>query len=361
MKNWKKKTVLFLISQAITLFGSSIVQFAMVWYVTLKTSSGFWVSLLTICAYLPQFLISFVAGVWADRYSRKKLIIVADASIATATLILALLIPHITGDTLLLTLLMVVSAIRSIGAGIQTPAVSAMIPQLVPEEHLMRFNGMNSTVQSIVQFAAPAAAGAILTISTLGSALYIDVATAVVGIGILSCIVLPKQINQAPKEEVSLLKELVAGVKYATTNKFLGKILILNGIFIFLCVPAGFLAALYVNRTFGEGYIYLTIVELVGFAGMMGGGILMFTYGIALTMIQTATTTLLQEQAKPEMQGRVFGLFGAIYSGFLPLGMLVFGPMADIIPMHWIMIGSGVLLILVGIITSQKLSLPKNK
>ena len=58
--------MLFLISQCITLFGSTLVQMAIVWYVTIQTSSGVWVAAFTVCSYLPQFLISFVAGVWAD-------------------------------------------------------------------------------------------------------------------------------------------------------------------------------------------------------------------------------------------------------------------------------------------------------
>jgi DHA3 family macrolide efflux protein-like MFS transporter len=70
MQTWKKKTITFLVSQGVTLFGSSLVQFAIVWYVTLKTSSGAWVSALTICSFVPQFLISFFSGVWADRYPR---------------------------------------------------------------------------------------------------------------------------------------------------------------------------------------------------------------------------------------------------------------------------------------------------
>lgn len=78
MNNWKKNTALFLSSQAISLFGSSVVSFAIVWFVTRQTHSGLWVSLLTISSYLPQFVVSFFAGVWADRYSRKKLIIAAD-------------------------------------------------------------------------------------------------------------------------------------------------------------------------------------------------------------------------------------------------------------------------------------------
>ena len=74
LNNYKKKAALFLASQGITLFGSSLAQFAMIWYVTMQTSSGVWMSAMTVAAYLPQFLISFFSGVWADRYSRKKLI-----------------------------------------------------------------------------------------------------------------------------------------------------------------------------------------------------------------------------------------------------------------------------------------------
>ncbi|MDD3219410.1 MAG: MFS transporter [Lachnospiraceae bacterium] len=398
--NWKQKTPLFLASQAVSLFGSSLVQFAMVWYVTLKTSSGFWVSMLTVCAYLPQFLISFFAGVWADRHSKKWLIIIADASIAITTLALALAIPYISKDTVLLSFLLIVSAIRSVGTGIQTPAVSSMIPQLVPEKYFMRVNGINSTIQSIVQFAAPAAAGVILTFYTLRTTLLIDIVTAMVGIGLLSCIVMPKQgervignsTTEDAVEETTVFKELISGVKYAFSDRFLRNLLLLNGVFIFLCVPAGFLATLFVSRTYGDSYTYFTIVELVGFAGMTVGGLLMgtwggfksriktlmtglfafgvlaigmgavkifivylvfmFVYGIALTMIQTATTTLLQEKSKLEMTGRVFGFFGAIYSAALPLGMVVFGPMADVIPMQWIMIGSGAALIVLGIVYS---------
>ncbi|MPN52547.1 hypothetical protein SDC9_200209 [bioreactor metagenome] len=73
--------------------------------------------------------------------------------------------------------------------------------------------------------------------------------------------------------------------------------------------------------------------------------ILMAVYGVALTMVQTASTTLLQENAAPEMQGRMFGLFGAMYSGFLPVGMVVFGPLADMVSLRLLMIVSGVLLL----------------
>ena len=385
--NWKSQAMLFLISQCITLFGSTLVQMAIVWYVTIQTSSGVWVAAFTVCSYLPQFLISFVAGVWADRHSRKKLIIGAYSLIALVTFLMVLAITHITDKIVVLGGLLVMSVIRSFGAGIQTPAVNAVIPQLVPEDQIMRFNGINATMQSVVQFAAPAAAGVLLTINTLSSTLIIDTATAIVGIGLLSAVIIPKQAIQ--NKETSVFIDMKIGIKYTLSDKLIGKVLTVYGLFIFLCVPAGFLSQLFVSRVYGETYWYLSAVELAGFIGMVAGGILMsiwggfksrvttmsvgliafgslaigmglskqfalyltlmIIYGVAITMVQTATTTLIQEKAEMSMQGRVFGLLGAMYSGFLPVGMAIFGPMADEISLQWIMIGSGIALIALSI------------
>ena len=386
---WQKRILLFLTSQCITLFGSTLVQMAIVWYATMQTASGVWVAAFTVGSYLPQFLISFIGGVWADRYHRKKLIIGADMLIAFATFIMVLAIPHISSEPALLGGLLVMSVVRSFGAGIQTPAVNAVIPQLVPAQQLMRYNGINATMQSVVNFAAPAAAGAVFAVSTLRTTLMIDIVTAVLGTGLLSCVVLPKQDTSFEKSGV--FSDMKIGVRYAFSDRGIGKLLIIYGLFTFFCVPAGYLAGLLVRRVFGDTYWYLTAVEVVGFAGMMAGGVAMSTwggfrsrektlaagllafgsfaigmgfsknfilylglmafYGVALTMVQTAITTMLQERTDTSMQGRVFGLLGTMYAGFLPLGMAVFGPLADIVPLQWIMIGSGIALILIAVIT----------
>lgn len=268
--SWKKRAILFLISQCITLFGSTLVQMALVWYATMQTSSGAWVASFTICSYLPQFFISFLGGIWADRYNRKILIASADSLIAFVTLLMIFAIPLISSNTALLSSLLVMSAIRSLGAGIQTPAVQAVIPQLVPKGQLMRYNGIYATMQSIVNFAAPAAAGAVFSISTLPATLMIDVVTALLGTGLLSFLVLPKQNPIAQKD--SLCSDIKTSVKYVFADKPIGVLLIVYGLFTFFCVPAGYLAGLLVRRTFGDTYWCLTAVELVGFAGMMAGG-----------------------------------------------------------------------------------------
>ena len=88
---------------------------------------------------------------------------------------------------------------------------------------------------------------------------------------------------------------------------------------------------------------------------------LMFLYGIPMTMIQTAVTTMIQENAEESMQGRVFGLLGTMYSGFLPIGMALFGPASDVIPLQWIMVVSGVILILMSVMFYCKNFFMKNK
>lgn len=391
MNNWKKNAALFLSSQAISLFGSSVVSFAIVWFVTRETSSGLWVSMLTVSSYVPQFIVSFFAGVWADRYSRKKLIIAADTMIAAFTCLLVFLIPQFTDTGTMMPALIGISFIRSVGAGIQTPAVSAIIPSLVPEDKLLKVNGYNASIQSAVQFAAPAAAGLVLSFLPLAAVLMIDVVTAVIGIGILCFVSVPVHETAGSLQNMkssSMFADMKNGFSYVLSEPALKYLLFSYGAFIFLCVPAGFLCSLYVTRYFSGSYIYLSGVELAGFAGMTAGGLLMASFagnrdrmkiygagiagfgvlavlltfpkmfpvylvlmavfGIILMVVQTASTTFLQENTQADMVGRVFGLYGSVYSLALPLGMAVFGPLADHISLKILMIISGISLIILG-------------
>lgn len=385
---WKTRAVLFLISQSITLFGSTLVQMAIVWHATLYTSSGAWVAVFSVCSYLPEFVVSLLGGVWADRYSRKSLIIGADFAIALVTLGMMLLMPKIADPVKLLWALLILSVLRALGAGVQSPAVNAAIPSLVPAKQLMRFNGIHAAMQSLVRFAAPAVAGIILTIHSLRMTLSLDVLTAAWGIGLLFCVSIPHERKSGVKP--SVLADLKAGLSYGFSDKLIGRLLVIYGWFVFLCVPAGFLSGLLVSRLYGETYGYLTAAELAGFAGMMAGGLimsawgdfsnrkktlllglllfglmaifmgmttsfplylaLMALYGVAMTAVQTTITTLLQERAGVSVQGRIFGLLGSMYAGFMPAGMAVFGPLADQIPLQGLMVASGVALIAMAVI-----------
>jgi len=210
METWLKKLILFLISQTVTLIGSLVVSFAVMWYITIETSSGVMMTIAVLCIFLPQIFISLIAGVWADRYNRKTLIIVSDLAIAAATLALAIF--WIKGYTSF-TILFLVMALRSIGQGIQQPTVNALIPQIVPVEHLTRVNAVNATIMNVLNLLTPALGGVLLAAGFV-EALFFDVATAVIGVIILGFLVIDKIEKAVGTATGSVIRELKEGLAF---------------------------------------------------------------------------------------------------------------------------------------------------
>lgn len=380
-----RQVVLFLISQNVSLFGSAVVGYAIIWYITLETSSGVWLMLTTICSMLPQVFVSLWGGVWADRYDRKLLIMISDAFIAVSTLGLA--IAFWLGFTRI-ELLLVVSVVRSVGAGIQMPAVNAIYPQLVPPENLTRVQGINQSLSSILMLLAPAVGGVVLGTMDLAWAFMIDVVTGSAAILILRLIVVNRM--ERSDEPTSLLDELKKGVRYAFGNPLLKGIIICYGFSFFLITPAAVLTPLMIERSFGGEVWRLTANEIVWTVGSFVGGIAVSLYGniknkiltIALCLvafgisftllglagsfvlyllvmgisgffmpiIATAETVFIQEITAPQMMGRVFSIIQIITSAAMPLAILLFGPLADVVPVETLLIISGILLALVGLI-----------
>ena len=176
-ENWLRNIILFLSSQTITLFGSSLVQYAIMWHITLTTESGLMMTLYILCGFIPTFILSPVAGVWADRYNRKILIVLADGLIAIATLILAIL--FLMGFDAIW-LLFIIAAIRAFGTGVQMPAVGAILPQIVPKDKLTKVNGINGSIQAIIMFVSPMVSAALLGFTTIEVIFFIDVITAAI-------------------------------------------------------------------------------------------------------------------------------------------------------------------------------------
>jgi len=140
--HWKRNVALFMIGQGLTLFGSMLVHYAVMWHITLRTQSGVMMTLIVMAGALPMFFISPIGGVWADRHSKKLIINVADATIAVVTLGMAVIFSL---GVDMIGLLLVCLVVRAFGQGVQTPAVNAIIPELVPQEHLTQVNGINGS------------------------------------------------------------------------------------------------------------------------------------------------------------------------------------------------------------------------
>lgn len=362
------------------MFGSMLVQYAIIWYITLETQSGAVLTIATLASFLPQIIISLFAGVWADRYSRKLLIIGSDALTATSTLVLAILFLLGYRD---LWLLYVVSAIRSVGGGIQAPAVSAMLPQLVPSDRLLKVNSINGTIQPFIMIIAPVAAGGLLSFSQLEAIFFVDVVTAALAIGLLVSLYVPPY-RQTRTEPASYLGDLKTGLSYIGQSRTIKTLFLFFATAFFLMTPVIFLTPLLVTRSFGEEVWRLTANEVTFFVGSILGGLLMtawggfknpfrtiglacllwavlfvglglsrvfplylffmFLAGIPMPLLNISTTTLLQEMVPADLQGRVFSVMMLINTTVMPLGMLVFGPIADYITIEVLLVLSSAVL-----------------
>src|SRR5512139_2853480 len=90
-EKWAGRFFTIWTGQAFSLFGSSLVQFALVWWLTQKTGSATVLATSTMAALLPQIILGPFAGALVDRWNRRIIMVVADASIALATLLLVYL------------------------------------------------------------------------------------------------------------------------------------------------------------------------------------------------------------------------------------------------------------------------------
>mgnify|MGYP000854843736 CR=1 FL=1 len=131
-ERWKGIGAAFLSGQAVSILGSGLVQFAIIWFVTLRANSGTSMMIITLASFIPQLVVAPFAGVWADRHDRRWLIIMADSTIALVTLALAVFFflgyDHIW-------MIYIAAAVRSLGGGIQSPAIKALIPQITPKKN----------------------------------------------------------------------------------------------------------------------------------------------------------------------------------------------------------------------------------
>lgn len=382
---WKRRIGLVLISQNLSLFGSSVVGFATLWYITLETSSGLWMMLSTISSTLPQLFISLWSGVWADRYNRKVLIMLSDAFIALSTLALA--IAFLMGFHQI-ELILAVLAFRSIGAGIQTPAVNAIYPQITPQDKLVKVQGINQTCMSVLMLLSPAVGGMVLASMGIVWTFMLDVITALLSIAVLSFIRVDT-IERADEPE-SAFSDLKKGFLYVFRHSQLRRIVIAYGIAFILITPAAVLSPLLVERTFGSDVWRLSANEIVWAVGSVLGGVYVslrgqfqnkirvmifclvmfglcfslmgFAYhfilflaimgiaGIFMPVIATASTVYIQEIAEPSMMGRVFSILQIIGSAAIPIAILFFGPLADAVSVQAILFVSGVFLALLGMV-----------
>lgn len=374
-----------MVSQNLSLFGSSVVGYAIIWYITIETSSGLWLMYATLANMVPHLIISLYSGVWADRYRKKYLIMLSDGFIALVTLILFVLFRL---GFQQLWLLLLVSVIRSLGTGVQGPSVSAILPQLVPNEHLTRIQGINQSISSVLFMLAPAVGGMVLGLMDISWTFLLDVVTASIALSIFVFIKVDP-IKRA-KRTTPVVHAMFEGVRYTFGNPILRTLIIYYSFAFFLLTPAAILTPLLVDRSFGPEVWRLTVNEISWTLGNLIGGILvslrghfkdkvkaiaislvalgigfallgvapvfwlylliMMAVGIFMPILTTAETVMIQKITPPNKMGRVFSIVQVLSGSTIPLGMLFYGPLADRVSIESLLIVSGVLMAIVGLL-----------
>lgn len=354
-------------AHTVSQIGSTMSFLAIGIYVYQQTGQATPLALLSLFLLLPIMIASGVAGVWADRYDRRTLMIIGDTGAALASLALVI---SVNSGNFQLWHVYAAALWQGLFSTLQRPAFEASVSQLVPDAQRQRAN-------AVLQMSKPTA---ILIASALTGLLY--VAVGVIGIFLIDLISFvvavittllvripaPPRAQGESEARPSMLKEWGAGMNFLWSRRPLFIITVLGAVFGFLISSAYALTTPYVLARTGSEVTLGLITALMSVGGIVGaiaigawGGfkrrINTIMIGIILVLIATmlfgtnqspiamggalfvammgvaATNatlmTLLQSKVPGDMQGRVFAIFTQLSLVLTPLGYLLIGPLAD--------------------------------
>lgn len=377
--------------QVFSLLGSNLVQFALIWWLTKETGSATVLSIASMMAFLPQIFLSPFAGALVDRWSRRAVMIAADAMIALATLALAGLFAL---DAIAIWHIYALMFVRSLGAAFHWPAMQASTSLMVPEEHLARVAGLNQALEGAALIVGPPLGALLLDLLPMQGVLAVDIATALIAITPLLFIAVPQPRQAATTDGPivrSVLGDMREGFRYLWGWPGL---MVLIGIAVVLklaMTPAFSLIPLLVNQHFGGDAAQYSIVEAAIGIGLLVGGIALsawggfrrkivttmsgmvllgasflllgllpgelfrpavgaaFIMGLSIPFIDGPIMAIVQSSTAPEVQGRVFTLMGSLLSASSPIALATAGPVADRLGLQVWYVAAGVMCLLAGI------------
>lgn len=373
--------------QVFSLLGSRLVQFSLVWWLTSTTGSASALALGSIAALLPQVLVTPFAGVLTDRWDRRLVMIVTDALIALAVVVLAFLYAWGAMDVWHVYGLMLV---RSVGGVFHWLAWQSSTKMLVPERHLSRVAGLQQSVQGIAGFVAPPMGALLMELLPIHVILAVDVVTAVLAIAPLLFIGIPRPPSLQANGGSSILVSLREGLGYIRTKTGVLLIVAMAMAINFLLTPAFSLQPILVTTHFNGGAVELGWLQSAHGVGLILGGMTLGVWGgfrrravtsflalvvsgVAFAVIGMAPPTafllavggtffagflnpiingpliaILQAKVPAEVQGRVFSLIQTGAQFMAPLGLALGGPVSDSLGVSfWFLLG-GVIMSLMG-------------
>lgn len=381
-EHWAPRFFTIWTGQAFSLLGSQLVQFALIWWLTLKTGSPTVLTTAALVGLVPQILLGPVAGALVDRWNRRMVMMVADSIIALATLGLAFLYAAGIVEVWHVYALMF---IRSVAGGFHWPAMTATTSLMVPNQHLSRIQGLNQLMQGVVGIGGAPLGALLLAVMPIQGILWIDVITALMAVSPLLFIAVPQPPRQTaanPSEGHSLIRELKAGLNYVGGWPGLMLILIMATVINLLMTPAFALLPILVTQYFGGQAQELAWLEAAWGGGMIAGSLLlsiwggfrrrimtsmvglivlgisslvvgvapawaylaavaaMFVGGVGQPITNGPLLAVVQGVVAPDMQGRVFTLIQSAAMAMTPLGLVIAGPLAGLMGVQtWFVLG----------------------
>ncbi len=384
-----KKFMVIWTSQAFSLFGSAVVEFALAWYLTIKTGSATILATSMLVAILPPVVLGPFIGPYIDRWNRKRIMILADASISLLTLVLAVLFWF---NVIQIWHIYVAMAGRAIGQSFHYPASAAAVTMIVQEKNLTRAAGLNQIIQGIISIAGPPAGAFLFGILPIQGVLAVDIVTAVIAILCLLPVAIPNPKPVADKPSTSIIFEMMDGFRYIWKWKGLTGLIGLSAIISVFIAPAIALLPIMVNQALGGDVLKLGWLEAAFGVGIIVGGLLLgvwpgfkkriitcltgvilcglaavtmgltsrgwfpvglassFVVGFGMSFANGPITAILQATVEKNMQGRIFSLMGSVSSAIVPIGLIIAGPTSDAIGIGPLFYFCGIAIMMTGII-----------
>ncbi len=352
--------------QLISLLGSSIAQFSIIWWITVETESAFYLSVASLLGLAPMVLLAPFTGVLADRWNRKVLIGSVDLFQALTTVVIIFIFWL---DVVTLWPILALLTLRGVFQAFHNPAAAAIIPMMVPRERLSRMNGVNFLFNGAVNLVGPVIGAVLLEIWSIDAILWIDAATFVVALIPLLIIKLPPV--RGDREKPSFKKDLADGIRFIRRGRGLLPTVVMAALLNFLLAPLFTLLPYYINVDHLGEAAHLAFVMALSSGGILGGGLLMaiwkgarrkiviaiasiyitflgyalvaftplglfwfmglslFAMSFCSPIANVSIITILQTVVPAEMQGRITSVLSAIAMGAMPLGMILAGTLAE--------------------------------
>ncbi|MDP3436279.1 MAG: MFS transporter [Bacteroidales bacterium] len=396
-QNWKRTFAFIWTGQLFSTLSSSVVSFAVIFWLSVETKSAEVLALATISSLLPQLVFGLITGVLIDRWNRKLTMIIADLYIAAITLVMAILFYQGDVEVGLIYLLL---ALRSMGSAFHMPAMEASVPLLAPESELMRVAGINNMIFSVSTIGAPAIAAIFISTMDMTWVLMFDVAGALIACISLLFVKIPnpwdgidRVKNAAQTEFRRFIHELNVGLQEVIKRPGLMWMFIFTVFAALAMVPISTLFPLMTLDHFAGDTFKMSIVEIAWGVGMLAGGGLMslpkfkfnnvmlinamyvilgltfafsgilpeqgFYFFVAFTLIGGVAgaifwgtfTVLLQTNLHSSVLGRVFSIHNSLIMIPAMFSLMATGYIADNIGITNAFIISGSMLIVIGLLS----------